>query len=126
MNKRLKHYANGKYFKVADIFIFAILLIALVISLVFIFLPQKGEFVEIYHLGKLVKKISLTEDTVFEIAEVTIQIKDGEVCVAKSSCPDQLCVKNSHIKKEGESIICLPNQVIVKISGEKEIDGVTQ
>ena len=96
------------------------------ISLVFIFLPQKGEFVEIYHSGKIVKKISLTEDTVFEIAEVTIQIKDGEVCVTKSSCPDQLCVKNSHIKKEGESIICLPNQVIVKISGEKEIDGVTQ
>lgn len=126
MNKRLKHYVNGKYFRIGDIIIFAILLIAFVVSLVFIFLPSKGDVVEIYHSGKLVKSISLTEDATFEISEVTIQVKDGEVFVLKSSCPDQLCVKNKHIKKEGESIICLPNQVIIKITGEREIDGVTQ
>ena len=44
-----------------------------------------------------------------------------------ADCPDQICVRQKAISKEGESIICLPNKVVVSIVGgeEKELDAVT-
>ncbi len=37
----------------------------------------------------------------------------------KADCPDKLCVKQGKISKSGESIICLPHKVVVKISAEE-------
>jgi hypothetical protein len=44
-----------------------------------------------------------------------------------ADCPDKLCVKQRSIAKEGETIVCLPHRVVVKISGGERpvIDGVT-
>ena len=45
----------------------------------------------------------------------------------EADCPDLLCVHQKAISKEGESIICLPNKVVVTIRGgeETELDAVT-
>ena len=34
--------------------------------------------------------------------------------------PDKLCVKQGEISKAGESIICLPNRIIVSVEGGEE------
>ena len=45
-----------------------------------------------------------------------------------ADCPDQICVSHRKISRDGESIICLPNQVVVTIqsSDSADIDGVAQ
>ena len=35
--------------------------------------------------------------------------------IKDATCPDKLCQKQGHISKNGQQIICLPNQVIVEI-----------
>lgn len=55
----------------------------------------------------------------------SIVIRDGQVCMAAADCPDQICVHHKAIFRNGESIICLPNKVIVEVasSQHKEIDN---
>ena len=54
-------------------------------------------------------------------------ISGGYADVSEASCPDQICVKHNHIRYSKESIVCLPNKVVVTVEGgkENEIDGST-
>ena len=58
-------------------------------------------------------------------------IEDGYAWLTEASCPDGLCVNMGKIHKDGESIICLPNQVVVTVvdetyeNGEPEVDIIT-
>ena len=56
-------------------------------------------------------------------------IKDGFADVIDASCPDHLCVNMKSISLEGESIVCLPNKVIVEIDSDEaqsDIDVMAQ
>lgn len=55
----------------------------------------------------------------------TVVIENGEVFMEDASCPDQICVRHKKISKNGEMIICLPNEVYIEVeSGNKsEIDN---
>lgn len=50
----------------------------------------------------------------------TVVIQHGEVFMEEASCPDQICVHHKAISKNGESIICLPNEVYVEVESGKE------
>ena len=54
-------------------------------------------------------------------------IQDGYVSMPEASCPDQICVHQKAISRNGESIICLPNKIVLKIvdGEEAELDAVT-
>ena len=45
-----------------------------------------------------------------------------------ADCPDQICVNHRAVSREGESIICLPNQVVISVTDgeEAELDGIVQ
>lgn len=67
----------------------------------------------------------LDEDRTIEINDGnTCEIKDGKVRMTAADCPDGLCVKSREISKAGESIVCLPNHVILKITGNGEDGGI--
>ena len=67
----------------------------------------------------------LDRDQVIEIDAGNIcEIKDRAVRMIYADCPDQICVHSKEISGIGESIVCLPNHVILKISGEGEDPGV--
>lgn len=55
-----------------------------------------------------------------------LTIKDGQAYMKHADCPDQLCVHQKAISRQNESIICLPNQVVISIENgeENEIDTV--
>ena len=57
--------------------------------------------------------------------EDEVIIKNDEVYMEKANCKDLICVKHKPISKNGESIICLPNQVYIEVVSdvEKEIDN---
>lgn len=91
-------------------------------------------FVEVYSEGKLLKKLPLDKDlekTNFaidnELGENIIEIEDGEVKIIDADCHDKICVKSHAISKPGESLICLPHKVVVRIIGEgkQETDEVS-
>ncbi|NMB97400.1 MAG: NusG domain II-containing protein [Clostridiaceae bacterium] len=47
-----------------------------------------------------------------------IVIEDGKVRFESSDCPDQVCVRTGWISKPGQTAVCLPAGIIVKIVGE--------
>jgi hypothetical protein len=71
----------------------------------------------------------LTEDRVLEIrgllGDTEIEIKDGKIRVIKAPCRDKICIKQGWISHSGEAIICLPNRVMVYVSGESRYDAIT-
>ena len=51
-------------------------------------------------------------------------VKDGKVYVEHSDCKEQLCVHQTPITKDGGSIVCLPNRVVIRVEN-REIDAVS-
>ena len=50
-------------------------------------------------------------------------IENGTADVTDAGCPDKLCVMMHAISHTGESIICLPNRLEIRIEGgEPEVD----
>lgn len=81
--------------------------------------------------GKVVMTLPLSEDTEVMISgfnggENLLVIWDGKAQIKSASCPDGVCVRHYAISRDGESIICLPNRVVVTIrGGEKgEVDAI--
>ncbi|MCR5774187.1 MAG: NusG domain II-containing protein [Lachnospiraceae bacterium] len=72
---------------------------------------------------------SLDEDRIVEIdGSNTFEIKDGRVRMVSADCPDRVCVHSREISSDGESIVCLPNHVVLKITGGEGggIDAITE
>ncbi len=92
-----------------------------------------GEYAVVEVNGETVVQLSLAEDTVYDIEienEVTntLKIENGEAKMISADCPDKICVNHRSISKNNESIICLPNKVIITIvsDAESDIDGVAK
>lgn len=51
-----------------------------------------------------------------------LEIRDGEADITDASCPDGICVNHRAVSKRGESIVCLPNKVVVEIENGEESD----
>ena len=68
-------------------------------------------------------EMSLENDGFVEISGVTVVIKDGKARVTHSDCPDGLCMKMKDAQNIGDSIICIPNKVTVRIAGNGEKKG---
>ena len=113
--------ATGKSRKVRNdiIFISAILLLLLVAGLAILLFRTAGNTVVVTVDGKNYAEYSLSVDREVEIrsslGENLLVIKDGKAYVRSASCPDGVCSDHRPISYNGESIICLPNKVVVKI-----------
>jgi len=51
--------------------------------------------------------------------EMTLSIENGDVFVKHAECPDKHCVKMGRISKEGEAILCVPAEVVLRLISEK-------
>lgn len=80
--------------------------------------------------GVLEGVYSLAQDQEIEINDGSniLVIKNGKADMIEADCPDKLCVKQKAVSKNHESIICLPNKVIVEVdsSENSEFDAVTK
>ena len=52
-----------------------------------------------------------------------VSIEDKKVSMKYSDCRNQICVHTGEITRPGETIVCLPNYVIVEITGSREGGG---
>ena len=47
-------------------------------------------------------------------------IRNGTASVTDADCPDRLCVHQADIRFQGETIVCLPHKLVVKIENGEE------
>ena len=75
--------------------------------------------------GALYGTYPLSEDVIQKIDLLdgtynVLVISDGCAEIKEASCPDQICVKHNRIRYNGESIVCLPNKLVVEIKGGED------
>ena len=46
-----------------------------------------------------------------------VRVMDNGVCVQESDCPSQDCVHTGTITRVGQSIVCLPAQIVIHLEG---------
>lgn len=100
--------------KKADIAVFCVIIVLCILSAVFIF-SKNGKSVVIKEGNETVCTLPLEKDAEYRLENNTIVIKNGKAYMESASCPDQICVKHTAIRKSGQSIVCLPNRVIVEV-----------
>jgi hypothetical protein len=116
---------------IADVVLVALVLILSVGS--FFSLPTvlgRGSTVFVEMKGMMMYKGDLAENRKVTVrgahGDVRIQIKDGKVGVLFAECPNKICVRTGWRSRSGESIICVPNAVLIRIEGESNVvRGVT-
>lgn len=115
-----------KYIRKADIILLILLVVIGVVSTVFVMQSRTiGDTVIIESNGKLYGKYSLYEDRKITIESGgkrqninVVIIDNNEVMVKEASCKNQVCIRHGAISNTGESIICLPNRLVIRIEGE--------
>lgn len=112
-----------------DIILIASLLIVAVVSLICVLSTRrKDQFAKVYCQNDLVLNIDLSkkENKDYEIqglkGMMTIHTEDGYICVSKSSCPHQDCVRMGRVNVSNRPIICAYNAVYIVIAGQSEFD----
>lgn len=73
-----------------------------------------GEEVARIDLGELDGEKQITIDGKYHL---TVTLTGDGAQVTRSDCPTQDCVRTGHVGRVGQSIICLPGQVVVKLEG---------
>lgn len=111
---------QSKLFTKGDLLLIAIILITAFGFGFHIFSSKNGpSTVEIYLNNKLIKVLPLTQEGYYKMkyndVSFTVQIKGGKVRMQESNCPRKVCVHQGWIEQGGESIICVPNKVVIKL-----------
>ena len=118
--------------KKADIILFiCLILIGGALSYLAFSGSSTGDLVVVKVNGEIYGKYSLSKDITITVNRNghmnKITIKGGKVQVSKSSCKNQICVKQGSISTTHQSIVCIPNRVVVSIEGKDgEYDVISQ
>jgi Uncharacterized protein conserved in bacteria len=123
------------YIKIGDVLICITLLFLALAGIVLPLLYTKqGDSIVIRVNNIFYEEVSLTEDRILEIKDDnlsicnTISIQEGKVHMVSATCQNQLCTYQSPISAANESIICLPNKVIIEVISRTntQIDAVSE
>ena len=107
-----------------------ILIISLVIITIGLFIwwgisraNKENLYVNIYNSSELLYSVPIDQDREIivegKISEVKIIMKDSNVWVSESGCPDHICILLGKMNKKEDTITCLPNLIYIKIGEEK-------
>ena len=92
---------------------------------------EREKYVSIQVDGKEIKKVifdpQLAGNTIAVETEYVynlIEIGDEKVRVLEADCPDKIDVKQGYISRIGETIVCLPNHLVIEIMGSTSADEI--
>ena len=80
----------------------------------------EGGWVVVTVDGAEVGRYALAEDRTVAIGEADyniLEITGGRAAVTEANCGDHTCVHTGWISREGETIVCLPHRLVVRIEG---------
>lgn len=84
---------------------------------------EQGSVISVQMEDGSVSTYSLWKEENIKIGNSNVLcIKDGKADMISADCPDQVCVHSKPISKAGETIICLPNKVVVEVLGQSGED----
>lgn len=99
-----------------------LIIIVLVIIIIFFSLSlfqKKASIANVYYANDLILEIDLSINKTYEVegdnGKVVIEVLDNQIRVVEENSPYHLCSKQGFISNSGQSIICLPNKIIIEL-----------
>lgn len=97
----------------------------------FFLTPQKtGTVAEVQYQGKVILTIDLTKDQEYEVTgtngKVKLLVQDQKIKVVEENSPKHLCSKQGFISKAQQTIVCLPNEIVITIIGPSNLDTIVR
>lgn len=110
-----------------DIILISAILICLFSALaVFLTIRSVGGYAVVIKNGVETARYPLFKDAEITLtypesdAYNTLKIENGKASIISASCADGICVEHRAIRYDGETIVCLPNKLVIKIISESE------
>ena len=132
-------YLRGEYSKSSPevfpmktktwILLLVLLLLACIgMSIPLLFPGESATHAEILSDGQVLRLVDLRVDQVFTVPAFngghnTVTVKDGKIAVTEATCPDHYCMHRGFCDS-GAQIVCLPNRLVIRFTGDLPIDAV--
>lgn len=117
---------DGKRFrpKLLDVVITIAVVSAALLSLLFI--PRSADMVVVLWHGEEIHRGSLGTYAIIVTPDGnnTIYVRNGVAYMYSADCPDGSCVRMGRATPS-KPVVCLPNEVIIVITGDDGVDSVT-
>lgn len=102
------------------ILIIIILLIVCTLLIFFKFTNQDSNQALVYNDNKLILTIDLTKDKRYQVTgyngKVNIEVNNKKIRVSSETSNYHLCSKQGYISKSWETIVCLPNKIVIRVT----------
>lgn len=87
-----------------------------------------GATVAVYRDGEKIAAFSLATDGEYVINGGThrLIVENGTARVTDADCENRLCERRGAISLSGQSIVCLPNHLEIRVEGENAVDLVSE
>lgn len=123
-NQKIKNTASLRRRRNDIILIVGILAAVAVVAVIFLLTRKEGAYAAIVKDGQEIARYSLAEEREIPIADGEIVtnllvIKGGKAHIREAICPDQICVEHRAVSKAGETIVCLPQKLVIRIVAEQ-------
>jgi len=104
----------------------------LMISLIIITQKNSDKLAKVYYQNDLVLTVplNLNKNETHVVkgynGDVVIEVEGERIRVVEENSPFHLCSKQSWIKETYETIVCLPNKVVIEIEAATDLDAVVK
>jgi len=88
---------------------------------------QAGASALLYRGGSLAGSYDLSQDRIVtqeaEGHEIQLEIGAGRIRIVDSDCPRQICKHTGWISRPNQTIVCVPNKILIEIESRAGSDG---
>ena len=106
-----------------DIKLVVIVLIVIILLFSLTLFRKKANIANVYYENELILEIDLSINKTYEVdgynGKVVIEVLNNQIRVVEENSPYHLCSKQGFVSKSGESIICLPNKIIIELPNDE-------
>lgn len=117
--EKVKKVKASKPFTVLDGIILAVILAAIGVG--FWCVARRPAATVVVTTPQKTYELALDKDVTLVLDGLTVCISNGKVWVENADCPDKTCEHRGAISGYGQSIVCLPNGIAVRIQGEGDL-----
>lgn len=110
--------------KKGDVLIIVVCTLLCIFLFALTFMPTDNLTAQVYLDGEVIKSQELSQisnDYSFSVSGCELLFSKDGVSFVSSDCKDKLCIKHGKLSKNGDTMACVPNRVVVCVKQGKKV-----
>lgn len=136
-NCKLKTIQDDSFYKTTkfDLILIALILFLSISSILWVSAdqirqPLLSKSAIIFQDNVKLDEINMSKNGITPIlnGKMQVEVNKGKIRVLHSDCPQHTCAKMGWIQNKGQTIVCLPNHVLIEVksSGTQSLDAISR